>query len=273
MKKLILFFLFLIALLPLSVFSQSEQEDVIYMKNGSVYRGTIIEQIPNVSYKIEIAGGSVIFIKAEDVVKITKEDKKSTDGYVVHSYSEDRLMRPKPVYEYKFRPKGYFLQIQAEAEALQFGFRVVNGYKFGQFAYLGLGLGVDGLIMDIHGSQDYGGGYIPIYVYYAGDILKTHITPFYSLEAGYAFRPDPLSIDDYGVGGGSGRVGGHGGFMGGAGFGVRFYSRRRVHFDISAHIDFKMATENYVGQAYTPGGYTISYYYSTNELVIIPGVR
>lgn len=47
--------------------------DVVYLKNGSVIRGIIIEQVPNVSIKIETAGGSVFVYKMEEVERMTKE--------------------------------------------------------------------------------------------------------------------------------------------------------------------------------------------------------
>ena len=268
MKAYLLFFSFLTLLLPSYVSAQSDREDVIYAKDGSIYRGTITEQIPGVSYKIEIAGGSVIVVKAENVVKVTKEEKKEVISY--DSYSRRR----RPVHVFQYRDKGYFFQAQLEAQIPEAGFRLVNGYKFNQFAYLGLGLGVDGVISDLHGNSDYAGAYLPVYVYYGGDILHQQITPFYSVEAGYAWRPDMLASGDYYYSGSGGPIGGHGGFMAGAALGVRFYTRRRVHFDLSAHIDLKMSTENYETDFYNQNtGNTYHYFYSTNEILFIPGFR
>jgi Flp pilus assembly protein TadB len=48
-------------------------KDVIYLKDGSILKGTIIEQIPNVSLKIQTGDGSVFFHKMENIEKITKE--------------------------------------------------------------------------------------------------------------------------------------------------------------------------------------------------------
>jgi hypothetical protein len=269
MKKYISTLFFFAALLPMHLFSQSDQEDVIYTKNGSTYRGSITEQIPGVSYKIEIAGGSVIVLSATDVTKVAREPKFVTESTYIYR-------RGKPIRTFQYHQKGYFFQAQLEAEIPEAGFRLVNGYKFNQFAYLGLGLGVDGVISDLHGNSDYAGAYLPIYIYYGGDILHQQITPFYTVEAGYTWRPDILVNDnyDYYSGGGSVPIGGHGGFMAGAGFGVRFYSRRRVHFDISAHVDYKMSTEHYEYDNYNSNnGYATSYFYSTNEFLIIPGFR
>lgn len=50
-----------------------EYLDVIETADGSIWKGVIIEQAPNVQYKIAIAGGSVHVVKAADVVKISKE--------------------------------------------------------------------------------------------------------------------------------------------------------------------------------------------------------
>jgi hypothetical protein len=50
-----------------------EYTEVVYLKNGSIIRGIIIEQIPNVSLKIKTKDGNVFFYKMEDVEKITKE--------------------------------------------------------------------------------------------------------------------------------------------------------------------------------------------------------
>jgi len=47
--------------------------DVVYLKNGSIIRGTILEQIPNVSIKIQTKDGSLFVYKMDDVEKITKE--------------------------------------------------------------------------------------------------------------------------------------------------------------------------------------------------------
>ena len=263
--------LILFILLSLAASAQADREDVIYLKNGSIYRGTIIEQIPGVSYKIEIAGGSVIVIKAEDVEKITKEAKTAGE-YSGPYYNEPRL-RPKPVYEYKFRPKGYFFQAQVELQALEMGFRLVNGYKFGRFGYLGLGLGLDGMILDIYGHTNYSGVYFPFYVHYGGTILKTQISPFYSIEAGYAFHPYSVLSPQNFFGNGSNIVNTQGGLMGGVGLGVKFCSKRRVHFDLSAHLDLKQSSATIQTYTYDQNGNPLYHTYNDHTILIIPGMR
>lgn len=62
-----------------SAFAQ-QMQDVIYLKNGSIIRGTIVEQIPSVSVKIQTKDGNVFVFKMEEIEKITKEAGKGVSG-------------------------------------------------------------------------------------------------------------------------------------------------------------------------------------------------
>ncbi len=69
-KKAFLFF----ALCMAVVCAKAQNwEDVVYLKNGSIIKGTIVEQIPNVSLKIQTGDGSIFAYGLDEVEKITKE--------------------------------------------------------------------------------------------------------------------------------------------------------------------------------------------------------
>jgi hypothetical protein len=70
MKKVLLF---LLIIFSFNVFAQSSLEEVVYLKNGSIIRGTIIEQIPNEKIKIQTSEGNVFVYKYDEIEKITKE--------------------------------------------------------------------------------------------------------------------------------------------------------------------------------------------------------
>lgn len=76
MKRILLALLLSILFSIPHVSAQRDMEDVIYLKNGSVYRGDIIATDPGKSYKIEIAGGSIIFISIAEVDKVMREARK-----------------------------------------------------------------------------------------------------------------------------------------------------------------------------------------------------
>jgi len=284
MKKLILLFA---VLLPFGLFAQQQTEDVVYLKDGSIYRGVIIEEVPNESLKIQIMGGSVIAVSMTNVSKMTKE---APYGQMAMSspIMKEKVERVKVPFE--ARTKGYFFQGQLMLEAGQLGFRVVNGYKFGRFGHLGIGVGLDGVVgspfnnaLNDLSPTALSGAYLPIYVYYAGDILKSKITPFYAIEAGYA-HPGPQSgmqpTDDYiyedmgyGYSYGTSEVVG-GGAMGSVGIGVRFNTRRRINFSLLMNLNFKNVTyeENYY--LYDDvNGYYDSYGTRSNATLLMMGLR
>lgn len=63
-----------------------ELEDVLYLKDGSVVRGLIIETIPNVSIKIRLGGGSELVFKMDEISKITKESNLSKTSKIESWY-------------------------------------------------------------------------------------------------------------------------------------------------------------------------------------------
>ncbi len=73
MRLIILYIAILIALS--AILYGQERIDVVYLKNGDIRKGVIIENIPNNYIKLETEGGSIYTIKYADIEKITKEDK------------------------------------------------------------------------------------------------------------------------------------------------------------------------------------------------------
>ena len=71
------FLLFAFAFNALLSIAQTNYEDVVYLKNGSIIHGIIIEQIPNESLKIK-SGQNIFVYKISEVQKITKEEVESS---------------------------------------------------------------------------------------------------------------------------------------------------------------------------------------------------
>lgn len=70
MKKLILVITF--QLLVIIAYCQDNQ-DVVYLKNGSVVKGLLMEQIPNEQVKIMTPDGNIFVFKYAEIEKMTKE--------------------------------------------------------------------------------------------------------------------------------------------------------------------------------------------------------
>ncbi|WP_157378250.1 hypothetical protein [Arenibacter latericius] len=71
MKKILVLVVF--TFISMSTMAQDNYRDVVYLKNGSVLRGVITEQHPNVSIKLETADQSIIVFQMEEIEKIAKE--------------------------------------------------------------------------------------------------------------------------------------------------------------------------------------------------------
>ena len=69
-------FIFIICTMAFLVSTQvlaQELDDVVYLKNGGIVRGTVIEQIPDKSLKIRRFDGKVFRYKMDEIDKISKE--------------------------------------------------------------------------------------------------------------------------------------------------------------------------------------------------------
>lgn len=73
MKNILCKLAIIIVLFTSITFSQQLYEDVVYLKNGSIIHGIIIEQVPNVSLKIKTHDGNVFVFSFSDLEKTTKE--------------------------------------------------------------------------------------------------------------------------------------------------------------------------------------------------------
>jgi len=54
--------------------------DVLYLKNGSIIRGSIIEQVIGESIKIRTADGSIFVYRLDEIQKMTKEESPNVQG-------------------------------------------------------------------------------------------------------------------------------------------------------------------------------------------------
>lgn len=71
MKKLL--FTLILTIFALTAFSQNSSRDVVYLKNGSIIKGQIIEQIPELNLKLETSDGSILVYNMNEVKRISKE--------------------------------------------------------------------------------------------------------------------------------------------------------------------------------------------------------
>ena len=125
MKKPILFLLSLI--ISVLVYSQEVQyEDVVYLKNGSVVRGMIMEQVPGQTVTIKTADRNIFVFDVGEIEKLTKEEIPA----VSHKAP------PPKTGKYNGKQKGFeatvdlLLAIQLDWAEPVMGMHAVAGYRF-----------------------------------------------------------------------------------------------------------------------------------------------
>lgn len=272
---------FALLILPILGFAQSGMEDVIYLKNGSVYRGVIIEQVPNESMKIRSAGGNVFAVNMNDVERIAKEELavRPAVGYGQDMPSCGWMSAMRDT-TFVTRQRGFFFQSQILLENMQGGVRLISGYKAGRFGEFGIGIGFDRVFSSpanerLNGfeKEALAGLYLPLFFYHARDLYSNRrITPFYAIEAGYAMAWE--GIDGEFAEDAMGRRP-QGGPIGGAGLGFKMYSKRnRGHFSVLFNVNFKrVGYERDVNVFDSAGQLTGTFVGEGTANLVFPGVR
>ncbi|MEK9149117.1 MAG: hypothetical protein AAB267_03610, partial [Candidatus Desantisbacteria bacterium] len=124
------------------IFPLSAQADVVYLKDGGVIKGKVIESVPGVSYKIRTADGSIFVFEIDRVEKISYEGEERAEvekGKTVDNiYSKDggvikgNIIETTPGKSYKIRTAdgSIFVLTMEKIEKIEFGKEVeVEGVK------------------------------------------------------------------------------------------------------------------------------------------------
>jgi len=204
--RTVLFLLFSIYIFNV-VAQESKPKDLIKFKDGSEYRGRIVEYLENQKLIIEVAGNPITIVGEhfENIKEI---------GF-------DKL-------RYKNKTRGLWYELNlgltvgksndnGSAEAYP-SILAVTGYQFNRFAGVGFGTGYQS-----HSLVNI----VPFYATFRGDILDSRVTPFYYLDAGYGFGYQK-SDDTYF----NNKVKVKGGLLFGPGGGVRF-KMKKMYFTAS----------------------------------------
>lgn len=199
-------------LLPALAWAQPRtlEQDVVYLKNGSIIRGEILEQTPRESVTIKTFDGTVFIFDTKEVDKIVREPSQYTrikikyDGSVVPITYDDQP----GIY------KGYGIGLSSNETSGSFTMQVRAGYKWKNWLHTGITTGLD----------PYNAGLvIPVAAEVRGEPFKWPVAPHYFLQGGYgitANRSFRHRVFD-------------GGFMYHAGVGLTFKTRSKVEYLVS----------------------------------------
>ena len=161
-----------------NVKAQRFYEDVVYLKNGSIIYGIIIEQVPNKSIKVQTKDGSVFVYRIDEIEKFSKVEK-------VQSSNEDTNNKKRKIKRFGYTnisEINYGSGIEDYVDDYSYGFQTINGYLFNPNFSLGLGLGID--------KYKSGATFAPLFADLRVNILASEVSPFLACGVGYSLGFD-----------------------------------------------------------------------------------
>jgi hypothetical protein len=189
-------------------------QDVLTLKNGWQLRGRVTTTPDSV--RITVYGGSRFGFGRAEVLQLTQE----------------RFVSP----AIRYRARGFvqFTELGPLAAGNRasngtttsaFSLQTVNGYKFSQWVFLGVGAGVD-----LYAVQTF----VPVFVSLRGDLSRrAPRIPFYFLDGGYGLNATTNDVPGAVFGGGP---------MGAAGLGLKILFEGNTGFILSAGYRFQQTT-------------------------------
>ncbi len=170
MKKLFLLFVFCC----FAGVASAQYAETVHLKNGSIIRGTIIEQIPNQNLKIQTGDGNVFVYSFDEIEKITKEVPVRNHALRTSTVT---AVSPRPHYEGSL-DIGYSINV-SDYKAGRVNFSTSHGCRIIPYLYVGAGLGFD----YYHSADVFG---IPIFADFRGYFTKSEVKPFLNFRIGYS---------------------------------------------------------------------------------------
>lgn len=212
-RKIVFLVVLLVGLLP-TTHAQRGLEEVVYLKNGSVIRGVIVEQIPGKTLKIETKDGSSFIYRMQEIEKITKEPGR---GRRFGSNMSQNIFEPAPTRRsgktalIQLSGIGY-LENSSYQDALFFEVNFVYGYRFNPYWFVGGGIGMEHSIGNYYDSQFYWSesSYyphenndtyynlgIPLFASVKTNLTATRVSPFFQVDLGYKVNTNSEMLDGF----------------------------------------------------------------------------
>ncbi len=167
---------------------KEELTDVVYLKDGSVLKGLIVNYEQGATLKFRLQNGEEIVIIDSEIARIVQDVREPK----ANSYDEliNGQAKAKPKEQvYNFKERGFYnatmlgsLNTRSGNEyKMGLSFHNVSGFQFSRWLGIGLGVGIE-----TYGTDDDEVIY-PVFAEFRGYFNKKIKAPYYTLSAGYGF--------------------------------------------------------------------------------------
>ncbi|MEM7370595.1 MAG: hypothetical protein AAF587_18430 [Bacteroidota bacterium] len=196
-QNLLILFLFAFLGTGLCFAQQNKTEEVVYLKNGSIIRGKILEQNIGAYVRIQVLGGQIFTLAQADILEIKLEPAL---------YTYTRVILKDEYRPIQYSDSGMYYQLVADIGFYQgkwggqasSALSVKAGYSFHRLLKVGIGTG-------FHGYE--GGTITPIMLDIQGNLAKQAGSPHFFANVGYGFAIGSRWTHDVFQGGPMGQIG------------------------------------------------------------------
>ncbi len=218
---------------------QNDFSDKVYLKNGSLIVGKIIQYAPNDTLKVQIGSGQIVPFGHDQVKKI-----------VMFSALKDKSFRTEKPYEFKEQGLYDALSLSGNfgrnAIRTQRGIGIQNvvGYQFNRLVGTGIGVGYDSYYLN-NGESNV----VSVFGEYRGYLGKRNTSEYWTLAAGFGQPIDSKSDNFTNL---------KGSFMVQPTVGFRFGASRRYNF--FADLGFRLQQIRFQNNnTWSESAYTVTY--------------
>ncbi|MEI6822050.1 MAG: hypothetical protein WCL51_08935 [Bacteroidota bacterium] len=163
----------MILIFPFITKAQISNEDVLYLKNGDIIRGTVKRQYNNQELKIKQSDGSITTYNADSIAKRTITIDDSTYNIPIIDSNLSHQSGIKGTLDFNYG-KG----IGKYRDDASIGAAFIIDYQFDKIYYIGAGMGID-----VYSQVTF----VPIFVDLRMNLSNsTKVTTFCAVEAGYS---------------------------------------------------------------------------------------
>ena len=240
-------FCFLLCLVSVAGYAQKKTESVVYLKNGSILRGELVNPESSGKVSIKFVGNNLFVFDLTEVEKIT------TEGKYKPSFA------PKKGYT-SVNEVGMLVSTGNESAAIMV--QTIHGYTLNPYLTLGTGTGLHvyyDLPMSYYYYYNYSTKIIPVFANVSGEVLPANrVSPYYTGRVGYGI--DVTDRDEF--------ASSRGGLMFGVGVGMKVKGNNQLSWTLGVGYQF----QKYYTKFQQWEGSTVTNNLSIRRLAITTGI-
>lgn len=183
------FFIYMFVLLIAAASSMAMAQDVVYLKNGSVIKGSVVEINPSESLKIRTADGSLFVYNMSEVDRIERDNNSISNSSV---FDSDEYLEP------GFRGLvdiGANYGFGDAEDNYQVSLAFTGGYQINKLLFVGAGVAPTLNLFDNKWKDEVDASFvIPVFTAVRLDFLNKKVSPFINARIGYSINTEDTDL-------------------------------------------------------------------------------